>query len=153
MGMFLSQPPPSFHYFKVVQNGDSGQTPPLLQCQIHYILCFSLNPSLSKHIAQNFEHFHPTIWPKNTSMNPTYGRVILLKPFHPSFGFGITVLADKISSNIFRAIFWTPGLVPVILDIAYLVAVVLRIPNWPYTSLQHYYCPFYSNFSGISRRS
>ena len=46
-----------------------------------------------------------------------------------------TVLADKIRSNLFRAIFWTPGLAPVILDIVYLVALVLRIPNWYYTSL------------------
>ena len=38
-----------------------------------------------------------------------------------------TVLADKIRSNIFQAVFWTPGLAPVILDIAYLVALVLRI--------------------------
>ena len=33
-----------------------------------------------------------------------------------------TVLADKISSNIFRAVFWTQGLAPVILDTVYLVA-------------------------------
>ena len=46
-----------------------------------------------------------------------------------------TVLADKIRSNIFRPVFWTPGLAPVILDIVYLVALVLTIPNWYYISL------------------
>ena len=78
------------------------------------IFCFAL---LLLQIVVNFQNQGPpthTIW--------------------PSFGWD-TVLADKIRSNIFRAVFWTPGLVPVILDIAYLVALVLRIPNWYYTSL------------------
>ena len=46
-----------------------------------------------------------------------------------------TVLADKIRSTIFWAVFWTPGLVPLILDVTYLVALVLRIQNWYYTTL------------------
>ena len=78
------------------------------------------------------------------AVEDTYQNGIKIKFGHESSGtqamhFGSimkgTVLADKIRSNMFRAVFWTPGLAPVILDIAYLVALVLWIPNWYYTSL------------------
>ena len=61
------------------------------------------------------------------AVEDTYQNGIKIKFGHESSGtqamhFGSimkgTVLADKIRSNIFRAVFWTPGLAPVTLDIA-----------------------------------
>ena len=54
-GFFLSCPP-LLHYFKVVLNSDSGLTPSLLLCQIHYIPCFFFGrlPLLMKIMDLNF---------------------------------------------------------------------------------------------------